>query len=78
MMGFNGTRVERPLKSQEDQIDYNLIYAISFATCLAANAGVRLAHWSSFEENTAHEPRKSVLQQARSDASTMAAFAFMR
>lgn len=78
MMGFSTRHVERPLTSQEDQVDYNLIYAISFATCLAANAGVRLAHWSSHQEAASQEPRKSVLQQARSDASTMAAFAFMR
>ncbi len=78
MIGFNTRHDDRQLKSQQDNVDYKLIYAVSFATCLAANAGVWLAHWPSPQEKTSQEPRKSVLQQARSDASTMTAFAFMQ
>ena len=78
MMGSNSQRLNRTPESRKDHIDYNLIYAISFAACLAANAGVWLAHWPSLKEKGSEAPRNSVLQKARSDASTIAAFAFMQ
>jgi len=78
MMGFATRQTNPRVKSRQDQIDYNLIYAVSFATCLAAAAGERLVHWSGPHGDQSAGPRKSLLQQARSDASTVVEFAFMQ
>ena len=78
MMGLEKRTDDRRFRSREDKIDYNLIYAISFATCLAAAAGVRFTHWSSHHPDGEPQARKSLFEQARSDASTVVEFAFMQ
>jgi hypothetical protein len=67
----------RPFRSREDEWDYRLIYAMSFAMFFTAAAGARVTDWSWMSDDAAKKPRKSVVAQAKSDASTAVAFAFM-
>jgi hypothetical protein len=68
----------RRFKSREDEIDYRLIYAISFVLFLVVAIGGRIADWSGIAQGLVHSERKSILKQAKSDASSAVAFAFMQ
>jgi hypothetical protein len=76
---ISSSRMDRTrFKSREDEIDYRLIYGISFAVFLVMALGARMIDWSGPAHDTTFGKRQSVFMQARSNASSAAAFAFMQ
>ena len=71
------TRAKR-FSSVEDEFDYKLIYSISFAIFFAAAVGSNLTQWAWPSRDADKRDRKSILEKARSDASSAVAFSFMQ
>jgi hypothetical protein len=78
MFGRTSQKRERRFSSVEDEFDYKLIYSISFAVFFAAAVGSSLTQWSGLGRNDSKQKGKSILERARSDASSAVAFSFMR
>ncbi len=71
-------RHDKRFNSHEDELDYKLIYSISFAVFFAAAVGSNLTQWAWPSRDTDKRERKSILEKARSDASSAVAFSFMQ
>jgi hypothetical protein len=69
---------DKRFNSLADEFDYKLIYVISFAVFFAAAVASTLTQWAWQSRDADKRERKSILEKARSDASSAVAFSFMQ